>query len=79
MSSPALRQPRDEEQTIGGPQTELRITASAVGDNRVLTLDGVLDDTTYVPLRNAIVKTALDEPDAVIIDVTGLAVRDDPA
>jgi len=45
----------------------------------MLTLDGLLDGTTYVPLRDAIVKVALDEPLAVIIDVTKLTVRDDPA
>lgn len=60
-------------------RSELRITASAVADARVLTLDGVLDDTTYIPLRDAIVKAALDEPRAVIVDATRLVVRDDPA
>ena len=48
-------------------------------DARVLTLDGVLDATTYLPIREAIVKAALDEPRAVIIDVSGLTVREDPA
>jgi hypothetical protein len=64
---------------MGSPPTKLRIATSVVGDNRVLIVDGVLDDTTYVPLRDAIVKAALDEPDAVVIDVGGLIVRDDPA
>ena len=45
----------------------------------MLTIDGLLDATTYVPLRDAIVKAALDEPLAVIIDVNRLTVRDDPA
>jgi anti-anti-sigma regulatory factor len=40
----------------------------------VLTVDGVLDSTTYLTLRDRIIKTALDEPPAVIIDVTGLEV-----
>jgi STAS domain-containing protein len=79
MSCPVLRQPWDEEWIVAGQRSELRITASGVENTRVLTIDGLLDETTYVPLRDAIVKTALDEPLAVIIDVTRLTVRDDPA
>jgi hypothetical protein len=45
----------------------------------VLTVEGVLGDATYLPLRDAIVKAALDEPNAVVVDITGLVVRDDPA
>jgi hypothetical protein len=74
-----VRQPRDEQWIMAGPRSELRITASSVADTRVLTIDGVLDDSTYIPLRDTIVKAALDEPRAVIIDVTGLNIRDDPA
>lgn len=59
--------------------SELRIKASVVADACVLTVDGVLDETTYVPLRDTIVKAAFDEPRAVIIDVTGLVVRDEAA
>jgi hypothetical protein len=79
MSCPSLRYPWDEEWVVTGHRGELRISASAVADARVLTIDGLLDDTTYVPLREAVVKAALDEPRAVIIDVNGLTVRDDPA
>jgi hypothetical protein len=79
MSCPAVRQPWDERRIVVGHRSELRITTSSVADTRVLTIDGVLDDTTYIPLRDAIVKEALDEPPAVVIDVTGLTVRDDPA
>jgi len=79
MSCPALRQPWDEEWILAGQRSELRIIGSTVADARVLTLDGLLDGTTYVPLRDAIVKTALDEPLGVIVDVNGLTVRDDPA
>ncbi len=64
---------------MAGRRSDLRVTASTVADARVLTVDGVLDDTTYIPLRDAIVKAARDEPRAVVIDVTMLAVRDDPA
>jgi hypothetical protein len=45
----------------------------------VLTVDGVLDATTYLPMREAIVKAALDEPRIVIIDISWLTVREDPA
>jgi hypothetical protein len=79
VSCPALRQPWKEEWILAGPRSELRIMASAAQDTRVLTIDGLLDAATYVPLRDAIVKTALDEPVAVIIDVSNLTVRDDPA
>jgi hypothetical protein len=79
MSCPALRRSWDEEWIVAGQRSELRITASAVEDTRLLTIDGLLDATTYVPLRDSIVKLALDEPVAVIIDVNKLTVRDDPA
>jgi hypothetical protein len=58
---------------------ELRINATAVADVCVLTLDGVLNSTTYRPLHDSIVKAALDEPRGVIADVTKLTVREDPA
>ena len=41
---------------------------------RVLSVEGVLNSTTYRTLRDTIIKTALDEPDGVIIDVSALAV-----
>jgi len=79
MSCPALRQPWDEQWIVAGLGSQLRITATSVDDARMITLDGLLDGNGYVPLRDAIVKAALDEPRAVIIDVNGLTVRDDPA
>jgi hypothetical protein len=45
----------------------------------VLTVDGVLDATTYLPMLEAIGKAALDEPRIVIIDISWLTVREDPA
>ncbi len=45
----------------------------------MLTVHGVLSYTTYVQLRDGIVKAALDEPAAVVIDVTGLAFGDETA
>jgi hypothetical protein len=52
----------------------LTITADAVRGAVVLTPDGVLDSSTYQMLRDVIIKTALDEPDAIVVDVAWLAV-----
>jgi hypothetical protein len=40
----------------------------------LLTVDGVLDTSNYLHLRDAIIKAALDEPQAVLIDVDALEV-----
>jgi hypothetical protein len=40
----------------------------------MLTVDGVLDSQTYLQLRNRIIAAALDEPRAVLVDVTALHV-----
>lgn len=63
---------------MAGRRGDLRIRATDVTDARLLTLDGVLDAVTYSPLRDTIVRAALNEPPAVIIDVTDLTARDDP-
>jgi hypothetical protein len=52
----------------------LTVTTEAVRDTTVLRTRGVLDEISYVPLRNKIIKAALAEPRAVVIDVTELAV-----
>ena len=52
----------------------LTITADAIRGAVVLTADGVLDSSTYQTLRDVIIKTALDEPDAIVVDVAWLAV-----
>jgi hypothetical protein len=52
----------------------LTITADAVRGAVVLTADGVLDSSTYQTLRDVIIKAALDEPDAIVVDVAWLAV-----
>ena len=52
----------------------LTLSNDWVSDNCVLTADGVLDATTYLPLRDAIIKAALDQPLAVVVDVTALSV-----
>jgi hypothetical protein len=40
----------------------------------VLTINGVLDSSTYLKLRDAVIKAALDEPRAVLVDINGLDV-----
>jgi len=52
----------------------LTITANVIEDACVLTVDGVLDSRTYLSLRDSIIKAALDEPRAVVVDVTALDV-----
>jgi hypothetical protein len=59
--------------TTGWPQT-LGVTARTVGDVRVLVIDGMLDGASYLPLRDNIIQEALDQPAAVIVDVSDLAV-----
>ncbi|WP_375488398.1 STAS domain-containing protein [uncultured Mycobacterium sp.] len=54
--------------------SHLAVSAQTVNTTCLLTADGVLDSTTYLWLRDAIIKAALDEPRAVIIDVDALAV-----
>lgn len=52
----------------------LAVTSDTVGGACLLAVEGVLDSSTYLPLRDAIVKAALDEPTAVLIDVDKLDV-----
>jgi hypothetical protein len=53
---------------------KLVILETDTADVRVLSADGLLDNTTYIPLRDKIIKAALDEPRAVVIDVSQLVV-----
>jgi hypothetical protein len=52
----------------------LTIAAGAMGACAVLTPHGLLDSSTYLSLRDRIIKAALEEPEAVIIDVGDLSV-----
>ncbi|MCV7156538.1 sulfate transporter [Mycolicibacterium brisbanense] len=52
----------------------MAVSAHTWGKSQVLNVDGVLDGSTYRELRDAVIKTALDEPRAVIVDVTDLQV-----
>src|SRR5215217_3717503 len=40
----------------------------------VLIVDGVLDSSTYLDLRDRIIKAALDEPMAVVVNISALRV-----
>ncbi|HEX2286619.1 MAG TPA: sulfate transporter [Mycobacterium sp.] len=53
---------------------ELTIATDATAHATLLTPRGVLDSRTYRALRDWIIKAALEEPRAVIIDVTNLQV-----
>lgn len=57
----------------------MSITVSPGVDGCVLTVAGVLDGTTYMPLRDAIVKAALDEPCSVVVDISDMVIRDESA
>lgn len=52
----------------------LRVCAATVDHATVLTAHGVLDTSTYRVLRDEIIKAALEEPSAVIVEVSNLTV-----
>jgi hypothetical protein len=54
--------------------SSLAVSADTSGGVCLLTAEGVLDSSTYLQLRDAIVKAALDEPRAVLVDVNELDV-----
>lgn len=54
--------------------SQLTISADAAGSACLLTIEGVLDSITYLELRNRVIKAALDEPSAVLVEVTKLDV-----
>nr|WP_090275594.1 STAS domain-containing protein [Mycolicibacterium komanii]CRL68583.1 anti-sigma-factor antagonist [Mycolicibacterium komanii] len=50
----------------------VEVSRTIRGSTVVLTVSGVVDSDNYCELRNQIVQTALEEPHAVLIDVTGM-------
>jgi hypothetical protein len=52
----------------------VRIDAEALQNAPILVADGLLDSSTYRSVRDTVIKAALDEPRAVIIDVNRLSV-----
>lgn len=51
---------------------DVRIHPESHQDAATLTVDGVLDSSTYRTVRDAVIKAAIDEPRAVIVDINGL-------
>lgn len=56
------------------PVSELTVSPRTTDTDCLLTVEGVLDTTTYLKLRDSIIKAALDEPRAVLVDVNRLEV-----
>jgi anti-anti-sigma regulatory factor len=50
------------------------VSPSTADTQCLLAVEGVLDTTTYLKLRDSIIKAALDEPRAVFVDVNALEV-----
>ena len=57
----------------------LTTIAERLGDNAVLRLSGVLNARTYGQARDALIKCALDDIEALIIDIDDIVVPDDYA
>jgi anti-anti-sigma factor len=60
--------------SVDEPGAGIRIDAQPQQDVPVLVMDGVLDSSTYRSVRDIVIKAALDEPRAVIVDVNRLCV-----
>lgn len=65
--------PTSNTETLMG-RPALVVSAETVGTVSLLTVDGVIDTSTYLQLRDAVIKAALDEPRAVLVDVNALDV-----
>jgi hypothetical protein len=59
---------------VARPVSQLAVVPGTAGTACLLTVEGVLDSSTYLQLRDAIIKAALDEPRAVLVDVKKLGV-----
>ncbi|WP_082680900.1 sulfate transporter [Mycolicibacterium novocastrense] len=59
---------------MSADSTPLTVLADPLGDVTTVRARGVLDSRTYRPLRDMIIKTALEEPRAVIVDISDLEV-----
>ncbi|OBK35058.1 sulfate transporter [Mycobacterium sp. 1165196.3] len=55
-----------------GDRPTVRIERKTSQDLPILTVAGVLDSSTYRTIRDAVIKAAIDEPRAVIVDINGL-------
>lgn len=52
--------------------SDIRIQFDASENVAILTVEGVLDSSTYRTIRDTVIKAAIDEPRAVIVDVERL-------
>jgi hypothetical protein len=52
----------------------MRICSSCVGEAHLLAVSGTLNSATYRTVRDTVIKAALDEPAAVLVDVDALSV-----
>jgi hypothetical protein len=56
------------------PACSLMVSEDTAGTVCLLAVDGVLDSSTYLKLRDAVIWAALEEPRAVLVDVNALDV-----
>jgi hypothetical protein len=59
---------------VADSRSALMVTEETMTGVTLLKADGILDTSTYLSLRDQIIKAALAEPTAVIVDVTDLVV-----
>ena len=59
---------------VGEPRSAIRFSTEPRWGIPILVLGGVLDSSTYRTARDTVIKAALDEPRAVIVDVNHLRV-----
>lgn len=58
---------------------DIGISAASSPVGTLLTVTGTLDGRTYREVRDSVIKAALDEPQAVLVDVTALSVPSESA
>jgi hypothetical protein len=59
-------------QPVTKPASQLFVHADTLQSCCLLTVSGVLNGVTYLELRNTVIKAAMDQPQAVLVDVTQL-------
>jgi anti-anti-sigma regulatory factor len=57
---------------MSNDRSAVRIELEPSQDLPILTVEGVLDSSTYRTVRDAVIKAAIDEPRAVIVDINRL-------
>ncbi|MBU8825593.1 STAS domain-containing protein [Mycolicibacterium goodii] len=60
-------------------RSPLSVSVTSRGEMSLLTIDGVLDSSTYREVRDTVIKAALAEPRAVIVNVSKLKVPTESA